>query len=86
MLTVAVPFGGKLVTVHLHAGGIAAVYDPGSDGWELRKLPAEGPREDVGNVATAYVSDVRVPLSLVGGERIGTGRDIAAGLRNWVRR
>jgi len=86
MLTVAVPFGGRIVTVHLHAGGIATVYDPASGGWEIRTLRPEARREEVGNVAASSSGDHVVPVSLVAGERIGTGRDVTANLHQWIRR
>ena len=75
MLTVAVPFAGRLVTVHLHAGGIAAVYDQASNGWELRKLPLERAADELSTLAksSVYRSPV-APLVIVKGEHIGTFR------------
>lgn len=60
MLTVAVPLGGRIVTVHLHQGGIACVYDPLAGGWELRKLAEDG--TTLGNMAAkmpVYSQDLR---------------------------
>jgi len=86
MLSVGVPLGGRIVTVHLHAGGIAAVYDPSLGSWELRKLPPESSATEVGNVASVVPARIAVPLSLVRGERMGTGHEVTAELHDWIRR
>lgn len=51
LLTVPLALGGRIVTVHLHQGGIAAVYDPARGGWELRSLKPECSTDELGNMA-----------------------------------
>ena len=53
LLTVGLSLGGRIVTVHLHSGGIAAVYDPASGGWELRALKPEHNPNEIANRAAA---------------------------------
>lgn len=86
LLTVALPLGHRIVTVHLHRGGIACVYDPARGGWELRSLKPENHPEKISNMAGALPSQHCVPISLVGGQRIGLGADVTRGLRDWIRR
>lgn len=86
MLSVGLPLGGKIVTVHLHSGGIAAVYDPSVGAWELRQLPPERANEAIGNMAQAIPAGIQLPLSLVGGDHAGSGLEVTAGFKDWVRR
>ena len=86
MVSVGMPMGGRIVTVHLHAGGIAAVYDPIPGAWELRQARPERRPEQVGNMAAAIPQEQLLPVSLVGGTDIGRGATVADRLTNWIRR
>ncbi len=86
MLTVGIPMGAKIVTAHFHPGGIAAVYDPGCGAWELRALPPESKNHEVRDMAARSSSRALIPLSLVEGERPGTGAELARGFADWTSR
>lgn len=84
LLSVGIEMGDRFVTVHLHEGGIAAVFDPASGGWELRAIAQEH-REQLGNRTAAVPdSNLFMPTTIVGGQRMGTLGTVGQAAKKWV--